>query len=214
MNHQPISPLTEQAAGMTRRALAKLRTRQRLLGAARRLFITRGYEAATIRDIASEADLSTGAVFASFSDKADLFNEVIIADCEALIREMASVQDSGSVGEVLLNILSLGYEVHRDQLPLTQAALGFSWVRDVNHETRYRRVSRMLINRLCDVLRKGIEQGELSADLDTQLIGEMLFDVYLSNFRKAIFDAWDNARLREHLQSQINVLLAGYQAAA
>ena len=34
----------------------------------------------TIRDIAAAADLSTGAVFASFTDKADLFNEVIVAD--------------------------------------------------------------------------------------------------------------------------------------
>ncbi len=83
MKHQPILAFPESAPGMTRRALAKQRTRQRLLGAARRLFTSRGYDAATIRDIASEADLSTGAVFASFSDKAELFNEVIVADCEA-----------------------------------------------------------------------------------------------------------------------------------
>jgi AcrR family transcriptional regulator len=214
MNHQTIPPQTDKATGMTRRALAKMRTRQRLLGAARRLFITRGYDAATIRDIAAEADLSTGAVFASFSDKADLFNEVIIADCEALIREMAGVAEAGPVAEVLLNILSLGYEVHREQLPLTQAALGFSWVRAADHETRYRRVSRLLINRLTEVLDQAIARGELAAGLDTPLISEMLFDTYLGNFRKAIFDGWDNTKLRERLQSQITVLLAGYQAAA
>lgn len=214
MNHQSIPPLTDTAAGMTRRALAKMRTRQRLLGAARRLFITRGYEAATIRDIAAEADLSTGAVFASFSDKADLFNEVIIADCEALIREMAGVADAGPVNEVLLNILGLGYEVHREQLPLTQAALGFSWVRGSDHEVRYRRVSRLLINHLTEVLNKAIARGELAGDLDAHLISEMLFDTYQANFRKAIFDHWDSAKLRERLQSQITVLLAGYRAAA
>lgn len=214
MNHQSIPSASDQAAGMTRRALAKLRTRQRLLGAARRLFTTRGYEAATIRDIAAEAELSTGAVFASFSDKADLFNEVIIADCEALFQEMAGVEDKGPMADVLLNLLGLGYDLRQEHLPLTQAALGFSWIRDVEHETRYRRVSRVILGRLAAVLRKGVERGELSTELDVPLVSEMLLDSYLANFRKAIFDGWDASRLRERLRSQITVLLAGYQAAA
>src|ERR1700761_7335914 len=99
MKHQPILSFPESAPGMTRRALAKQRTRQRLLGAARRLFTSRGYDAATIRDIASEADLSTGAVFASFSDKAELFNEVIIADCEVLLAAMANAEPADSTAE-------------------------------------------------------------------------------------------------------------------
>src|SRR5580704_11401173 len=77
-------PAPANAHTMTRRALAKQRTRRQLLDAAKRLFNERGYEAATVRDIAAAAGLSTGAVFASFSDKADLFGEVIIDDCEAL----------------------------------------------------------------------------------------------------------------------------------
>jgi hypothetical protein len=50
MKHQPSQSFPEQARGMTRRALAKQHTRQRLLAAARRLFVDRGYEAATIRE--------------------------------------------------------------------------------------------------------------------------------------------------------------------
>jgi AcrR family transcriptional regulator len=214
MKHEPILSFPEQAPGMTRRAMAKQRTRQRLLGAARRLFMSRGYEAATIRDIASEADLSTGAVFASFSDKADLFNEVIIADCEALVQQMAAVEDSGTAADTLLDLLTLGYDQHHEQLPLTQAALGFSWVRNTEHEARYRKVLRLVIGRLSDVLRKGVARGELSPELDVQLTSEMLLDSYMANFRKAIFDDWDVETLRARLESQIAVLLAGYRAAA
>src|SRR5580693_644347 len=99
MKHQPLLNFPDPAPGMTRRALAKQQTRTRLLGAAR-------------------------AVFASFSDKADLFNEVIIADCEALFQQMAAVEDAGSAADTLLRLLSLGYDQHQAQLPLTQAALG------------------------------------------------------------------------------------------
>jgi AcrR family transcriptional regulator len=214
MKHEPLQSFPEPAPGLTRRAMAKQRTRQRLLSAARRLFTSRGYEAATIRDIAAEAELSTGAVFASFSDKADLFNEVIIADCEALFQQMAAIEDADTAAETLLNLLTLGYDLHHEQLPLMQAALGFSWIRNIEHEARYRRVLRVVLSRLADVLRKGCERGELSEQLDVQLTSEMLLDSYLANFRKAIFDDWDVVTLRARLESQIAVLLAGYRAAA
>ena len=214
MKHQSVLAFPDQTAGMTRRAMAKQRTRQRLLNAARRLFTSRGYEAATIRDIAAEADLSTGAVFASFTDKADLFNAVIIADAEALFESMVAVEDKGSSAETLLSLLSLGYDQHQEQLALMRAALGFSWVRDSEHETHYRRVARQVLNRLSEVLDAGIARGELSADLDVALTSEMLLDIYMANYRKAIFEGWDVGMLRARLETQITVLLAGYRAAA
>ena len=42
-----------RAKGPTRRALAKLQTRNKVLAAARQLFSEHGYEGATIRDIAA-----------------------------------------------------------------------------------------------------------------------------------------------------------------
>jgi AcrR family transcriptional regulator len=59
-----------------RRQQAKARTRAKVIDAARRLFVAKGYAAATIRDIAREAGMSTGAVFANFTDKADLWRAV------------------------------------------------------------------------------------------------------------------------------------------
>jgi len=56
-----------------RRQKAKALTRQKVLDAAERLFSTAGYKAATIRDIAAHAGMSTGAVFNSFEDKDALY---------------------------------------------------------------------------------------------------------------------------------------------
>src|SRR5579872_6622181 len=138
MNHHLAHSFPHPAA-QTSRARAKQRTRQRLLGAARRLFLARGYEAATIRDIAAEADLSTGAVFASFADKAELFNEVISDDCESLAQQMAETPATGTAADTLLALLSLAYARHCAELPLIRAMMGFSWVRDEAHEARFRR---------------------------------------------------------------------------
>ena len=98
------------AQPMTRRALAKQHTRRKLLDAARRLFNERGYEAATVREIAAAAGLSTGAVFASFADKADLFGEVILDDHGALEEHLKAADDKGPATEAaLLKLFATAY---------------------------------------------------------------------------------------------------------
>lgn len=58
------------------RQTKKRETREKLLSTARAVFETLGYEAATIRDIANTADLSTGAIFSNWKGKADLYEEI------------------------------------------------------------------------------------------------------------------------------------------
>ena len=216
MNHRPASAIAafgEQP--LTRRALAKQKTRERLLDAARRLFAERGYEAATVRDIAAAADLSTGAVFASFSDKADLFTEVIIADYQQLSERMAAIDLEGcSARDALLKLTCSAYESHLEQLGLIQAAISFSWQRDSQAETRNRQGMRLILSLFANILTLGVNSGELSDQLDVRLTTEMLWDCYMANYRRAIFDDWDAAALCARLGAQIDVLLAGYRLAA
>ena len=215
MNHSPARSQASSAPPLTRRALAKQNTRKRLLAAAKQLVIERGYDAATVRDIAAAADLSTGAVFASFADKADLFNEVIIADYAALLERMNEVAANGtSARGILLKLLALAYAFNFHELPLVQAAIGFSWLRDSGAEDRNRGAANLIHRRLADVLRAGVESGELASNLNVELIAEMLWDSYVANYRRAIFDGWDVDALQTRIASQIDVLLDGYRTAA
>ena len=87
---------------LNRRQAAKIRTRQKVLDAARSLFAERGYEPATIRDIAKGAGMSTGAVFANFQDKAELFEAVLTED----MTRLAEVVEAGApVGQPVRNRL-------------------------------------------------------------------------------------------------------------
>lgn len=215
MNQPPARPFVAGQAPLTRRALAKQRTRQRLLLAAKQLVTERGYDAATVRDIAAAADLSTGAVFASFNDKADLFNEVILEDYAALLDQMNAVAAcENSTRATLIKLLALAYAFHVGELPLIQAAIGFSWLRDSAVERRNREGVKLILARLAEVLEAGVASGELSATLDVGLIAEMLWDSYVANYRRAIFDGWDVEALRARIATQIEVLLDGYQIAA
>ena len=74
-NIQPIR--STAAAKPNRRKAAQERNRTAVIDAAKALFERDGYEAATIRQIAQAAKLSTGAVFSNFADKAELYEKIV-----------------------------------------------------------------------------------------------------------------------------------------
>lgn len=68
---------TTEAPRLNRRALSKRETFAKVTEAARALFAAEGgYEAATIRSIAKAAGMSTGAVFASYTNKAEIYQAI------------------------------------------------------------------------------------------------------------------------------------------
>jgi AcrR family transcriptional regulator len=120
------------ARAPTRRALAKQQTRLKVLAAARRLFSEEGYEGATIRDIAAAAGMSTGAVFANFSDKSDLFREIMADDMEALGSAMRDAADRGrNVEDAVLKVFMAGYTFYKSRLQLARAAFSCRGTRTV-----------------------------------------------------------------------------------
>ena len=62
---------------MSLRKSQKEATRQRVLDAARELFEAKGFEAATVRDIARMAGVSVGSVFTTFASKGDILSQVM-----------------------------------------------------------------------------------------------------------------------------------------
>ena len=58
---------------ITARAARKARTRQKAIEAARTAFTSADYHAVTMRDLSVAMHMSTGAIFANFATKAELF---------------------------------------------------------------------------------------------------------------------------------------------
>jgi AcrR family transcriptional regulator len=191
-----------------RRAENKARTRQKVLEAAKTLFMQRGYEGATMRDIASEAGLSTGALFANFTDKADLFNEVILTDFEDQHTRIAeAMAGAKSVKDKIVAMLSAGYIFHLSQLPLLQAGISVSWSHGLNGELGERPVWKTVTNFIVEILDGAVERGELRADFDRALLADMMWDTYLANYRRAVFGGWGLEQLNERLENQVDLLL-------
>ena len=209
-----ISP--NQVAGQTtikmptRRALAKQQTRAKVLAAARRLFSESGYEGATIRDIAAAAGMSTGAVFANFADKSDLFREIMGADMVALAEAMRDGAARGrGVEDILLKMFVAGYAFYKGQLPLARAAFSVSWAPQDGPVLRNAPQVGVLQELIIEQLTLGVQRGELSQEAEIKLRSQMLFDAYLSNYPQAIFEGWSLDALQARLRDQIRILMAG-----
>lgn len=196
----------------TKRAEAKQRTRERVMTAARRMFVTRGFEDSTIRDIAAEADLSTGAVFANFADKNELFDAVIAETfAETLERiEAARLGAHANAADRLTAMFQAGYGHYADQLPLVRAALSQFWARpecarliDGSGFARARAS-------LEAALRTGVEAGEIAPSLDRALAADLLWDAYIANYRRAVFDGWTLEALTARVRAQTETVLCGY----
>ena len=59
------------------RSAVPLSPREALVGAAADVFLKRGFQAATLREIAAAVEMTTGAVYSNFDGKADLFLAVL-----------------------------------------------------------------------------------------------------------------------------------------
>ena len=195
---------------LNRRQAAKVRTRQKVLEAARALFAERGYEPATIRDIAKGAGMSTGAVFANFQDKAELFEAVLSEDLAKLAETLkAAATAETSLRARLMAALTAGYHGSLEQLPLVQAVVARSWFQPVAAEMRTRTSIKPLVMVVSDALQTGVREGELRQDADVRLLSELIYDAYLSNYRLAAYDGWTMAQLTERMGKQLDVILAG-----
>lgn len=212
MNHIPPDQVAVDTPARvpTRRALAKQQTRLKILNAARQLFSEQGYEGATIRDIATAAGMSTGAVFANFTGKSDLFREIMTDDMEALLAIMRDAgQRGGDIEDALLKIFMAGYAFYKTRLQLARAAFSVFWDANGGATLRGLPSSQAFLALFNGPLAAALDRGEFSQEPEVELRSRMLFDTYLSNFPQAIFEGWSLDTLESRARDQIRVLLAG-----
>ncbi|MGX1586366.1 TetR/AcrR family transcriptional regulator [Brevundimonas diminuta] len=197
---------------LNRRQAAKVRTRQKVLDAARTLFAERGYDAATIRDIAKGAGMSTGAVFANFQDKAELFEAVFSEEMEGLLLDIRTAAAEGRVLDRLSNGLTAGYHRSLDHLPLMQAMVARSWFQPEDADLRSRAFVRPLVEAVAEILQAGVREGELRQDVDLPMLARLIWDVFITNFRFAAYDNWGIEELTPHIRKQLELILSSQLA--
>jgi AcrR family transcriptional regulator len=84
------------------------RNRELVLAAARRVFLEKGYGAATVEEIAEAAGFSRGVIYSQFDGKADLFMALLEARIAERAAENEAIVRTRSGREAVLGILRRG----------------------------------------------------------------------------------------------------------
>jgi AcrR family transcriptional regulator len=127
-------------------------TRARLLGAARRLFASQGFEATTMRDIANEADMALGSFYNYFRTKDEvleaLLEEALREQLRLLILRQEQVEDAAERISI----------AHRHLLAAVREDPDWGWLL-LRLQVDHRALDAALSQRAASDLRAGVEAG-------------------------------------------------------
>lgn len=139
-------------------------TRGQILEAAFRCFADKGYHAARMDDLVKASGLSKGSLYWHFESKEDVF----LAVFDALEAEVfAAWDDEETHAHAVMRMLERDGEIVLQRMVAQRAALG-AWMEFVAHpaaRARMRLTYERSRGRLAELIRRGIDAGEIDPDL-------------------------------------------------
>ncbi|MDB5440516.1 MAG: TetR family transcriptional regulator, partial [Caulobacteraceae bacterium] len=172
------------------------------------LFIVHGVDFTTVRDIAHHGGVSTGAIFSSFEDKGELFEELVEQDRAAVLTAMSLVRARGkTIVELVSGMLAARLDYHRDQAPLLRATLGLEWMRKPTSVARTLQAAEDVRRALAGALEQAIQTGELTARIDIPLVSSLLHDISLAALTRAVLTDDDPAFIESCQRRTVEMIL-------
>ena len=136
------------------------------------LIAERGAHAFRTEDVAARAGVGKGAIYRRYRSK----EELVTAAVAALVREEIAVPDTGSTRGDLLALMREAVELYRSSLPGRLMPKLIGAMADNPELARAVRDRFLAVRRsaLSEVLRRGVERGDLRPDLDLELALDVL----------------------------------------
>jgi len=152
-------------------------TKEQLLAAAARVIATRGYEGARVSEIAAEAGLSTGAIYAHYTGKADLLCAAISSRGPDAV---AGLLDAGVTGSVAGTLKFLGARLVSGVRTGRARIRGDVLIESLAASRREPKVAAVLREsieareeRLAAVIRRGQKSGEISTAVSPEAVSRL-----------------------------------------
>ncbi len=198
-------------------------TRQRILKAARKVFVEKGFHRASIDDVVAECGLSVGAIYTYFPNKDELIRASILdANREESDAVLADTRAAGTVGERLDRAIK-GWWRYTIEAPGGPAFLTEAWGeasrRPLIRDLLARRLERG-ITMTSVMLHECVERGDLPAQIDVDALARtfgaltdgMVLEYVVSGGSLRFEDA--RARIRLVLEAAVEAAASASDARA
>jgi AcrR family transcriptional regulator len=156
-----------------------VRNRDRLLAAARAVFLERGFHGATLDAIAEEAGFSKGVVYSQFESKADLFLTLLEARIEERAEQNERIARAQGGSAALTALVSLAERAEEAEPAWTLLLLEFRAhaARESALNERYARLHGRTVERLAGLLARVLAEEPGDPIGPPQLLAELVLAV-------------------------------------
>ena len=194
----------------TRRESNKIKCRQRILKASRRLFNSKGYEGTMIEDIAEKADISKATFYNYFPNKESLLLGTAESELdlmhELLENELKDEPDSEKKLRALIEFLVL------DGLPFINLSRRLTYLNSCKESPIYK-VRLGIISIFKQLIREAIDQGRYKPGFTVDEIEDIYMGVYLvTQFEWTHISSYSEEFCREKLHKLLDTVLVGVYA--
>jgi AcrR family transcriptional regulator len=211
----PLDAEGEDLAALGPRERGKRDKQRRIAAAARQVFLEKGYDCATTREIATQAGVSIGTVFVYARDKRDLLLMVVNDELDALTEQgQRWVERPGPLLDRLAGFFAERYRywladpaLARPTLEHTYDLLGEPGELEQASEPAQRFFARrrLMLAQLKTMVLQAQAAGEAAADLDAERVASLFLALYVSEQRRWMQQAAPEPaagirRLRETLE--------------
>lgn len=184
----------------------------RIKTAARKLFVAKGFDDATMREIAAHAGVGLGTMFLYADNKRDLL--FLIANEgleEAAAAAKSAVRPSVSLLENLIAAFGCQYEFFAKQPLLSRLMLREMTFYEAGAQARaFQKTRDALIAMIGDIVALALTQGKVVSTKSPQLIGWAIFCIFQVELRSWL--SGDDLELRkglDRLRRTLNVCIVG-----
>lgn len=172
-----MDPVPRTLGQRERNKIDKLR---RIKDAARKLFIAKGFDDTTTREIALRADVGLGTIFVYAENKRDLLFLIVNEDLENVtLQAEAAVDSSASLLANLLNVAKLHYEFFGQQPALSRLVLREMVFYDSGAQAaRFQKTRERLIKLFGKIVDLAVTQKCVAPSETSQSVGWSIFCIF------------------------------------
>ncbi len=165
---------------MDRREASKKETRRLILKVARKLFVQKGMEECTVRDIAKKAGVSPASVVVHFKSKTALFEEVLSTDIgNALSELIASMPKRAGLPDQLMHLAKGMLRFYDKNRSLYRALLRHTIFEPIRETPNMSKQSEEYIQFLSRLIEEQKTSGIIRPEVDSTVAAASIFFLYL-----------------------------------
>lgn len=153
-------------------------TREAILQAARGHFEARGFEGASVRDIAAEAGVAAGTVLLHFTDKRDLLHAALFEDLERTAREAIAATPQADLGTQLRHLAERFFAYYTARPALSRTLLEESLLARPPWAGRFAAQVGQVHAHIAALTAAAKAAGTLDPAVDVPLVGVSFFSFY------------------------------------